>query len=81
MPNSPNAFVWHELMTTDLNAAEAFYGAVISWGRQAWGEPGTPYTAGHQRRCLAGWIGQTCEIMEDGQVCINIGLYRLHRAL
>ena len=43
MPNS-DAFVWYELMTTDMNAAEAFYGAVIGWGRQAWGEPGTPYT-------------------------------------
>ena len=29
-------FVWHELMTTDMDAAKAFYGKVIGWGAQKW---------------------------------------------
>lgn len=29
-------FVWHELMTTDTNAAAAFYQKVIGWKTQAW---------------------------------------------
>lgn len=31
MPKSPMPFFWYELMTTDLDAAEAFYTAVIGW--------------------------------------------------
>ena len=35
--------VWHELMTTDPAAAQAFYGKVVGWGTQAW-ENNTDYT-------------------------------------
>jgi len=38
---SPKSFVWYELMTTDMNAAEAFYRAVVGWDARNWGEPGT----------------------------------------
>ena len=31
MANSNGYFVWHELMTTDLAAARAFYGSVVGW--------------------------------------------------
>lgn len=34
----PGRFAWHELMTTDPDAAKAFYGAVVGWGSMAWGE-------------------------------------------
>jgi predicted enzyme related to lactoylglutathione lyase len=35
-------FVWYELMTTDVEAAKAFYGKVVGWGtREA---PGSSYT-------------------------------------
>ena len=44
MPTSPKSFVWYELMTSDMNAAEGFYRAVIGWDAQAWGERGTSYT-------------------------------------
>jgi predicted enzyme related to lactoylglutathione lyase len=37
--NSPNSFVWYELMSTDVDAAKAFYHAVIGWGSQEWGGP------------------------------------------
>lgn len=30
--NSPSgSFIWYELMTTDANAAAAFYGNVVGW--------------------------------------------------
>lgn len=37
MANTPNPFVWYELMTTDADAAKAFYGAVLGWDAQEWG--------------------------------------------
>ncbi|MFC7691653.1 hypothetical protein ACFQY5_20800 [Paeniroseomonas aquatica] len=37
-------FVWHELMTTDLPAAEAFYRAVIGWEAEALHHLDVPYT-------------------------------------
>jgi predicted enzyme related to lactoylglutathione lyase len=36
-------YVWHELMTTDPEAAKAFYTAVIGWKTKAWEGP-NPYT-------------------------------------
>jgi predicted enzyme related to lactoylglutathione lyase len=43
MPSSQSTFVWYELMTTDLEAAEAFYREVVGWSAQDWGQPGTSY--------------------------------------
>ncbi|CDX13384.1 Glyoxalase/bleomycin resistance protein/dioxygenase [Mesorhizobium sp. ORS 3324] len=41
MPNSP--FFWYELMTTDLDAAEAFYTAVVGWRAEPFDKtPGMP---------------------------------------
>lgn len=34
---SAGEFVWHELMTTDPKAAQAFYKKVVPWSTQAWG--------------------------------------------
>lgn len=42
MSSSHGRFVWYELMTTDIEAAKAFYGKVVGWGtREA---PGSSYT-------------------------------------
>lgn len=41
---APNSFVWYELMTTDMDAADAFYRAVIGWRSQDSGMPGMRYT-------------------------------------
>ena len=30
-PNPPGDFIWYELMTTDPEAAKAFYDAVVGW--------------------------------------------------
>jgi predicted enzyme related to lactoylglutathione lyase len=37
-------FVWYELMTSDQDAAEAFYGAVVGWKMADAGQPGMRYT-------------------------------------
>lgn len=37
-------FVWYELMTTDPEAATAFYGKVVGWGAEDAGMPGMSYT-------------------------------------
>lgn len=40
-------FVWHELVTTDLDAAETFYGKVAGWRLADAGMPGFRYTIAH----------------------------------
>lgn len=35
---SANTFVWYELMTSDPDAAEAFYAAVVGWTPERWSE-------------------------------------------
>src|SRR5512138_2009409 len=37
-------FAWHDLMTTDPEAAKKFYSAVIGWGTQEWTGSSQPYT-------------------------------------
>jgi predicted enzyme related to lactoylglutathione lyase len=44
MANSHGRFVWYELMTTDMEAAKAFYAEVVGWGTQDASMPGMPYT-------------------------------------
>ncbi len=44
MSDNAGRFVWYELMTTDLKAAEAFYAAVVGWTAKDSGMPGMAYT-------------------------------------
>jgi predicted enzyme related to lactoylglutathione lyase len=44
MPSPNGRFVWYELITTDPNAAEAFYRGVVGWRAQDSGLPGQSYT-------------------------------------
>ena len=44
MTDSANKFVWYDLMTTDMAAAERFYGDVIGWDAKDAGMPGAAYT-------------------------------------
>lgn len=37
-------FVWYELMTTDLSAAESFYTRIVGWGVAPFEATDTPYT-------------------------------------
>ena len=43
MSDSPARFVWHELMTTDVESAKAFYAKVIGWSMQLFSD-GSDYT-------------------------------------
>src|SRR5947207_150198 len=43
-PHSHGHFVWYELMTTDMEAAKAFYAQVIGWGTQDAAVPAASYT-------------------------------------
>jgi predicted enzyme related to lactoylglutathione lyase len=40
--NEPGALCWNELITTDLDAAKAFYKAVFEWDAEDQGPPGGP---------------------------------------
>jgi uncharacterized protein len=44
MANSHGRFVWYELTTTDMQAANAFYTAVVGWGTRDASMAGLPYT-------------------------------------
>jgi hypothetical protein len=44
MANSHGRFVWYVLMTTDMEAATAFYTKAVGWGARDASTPGRPYT-------------------------------------
>ncbi len=44
MPASPSDFVWYELMTTDLDAAESFYKTVVGWNSESFDNPAMRYS-------------------------------------
>jgi predicted enzyme related to lactoylglutathione lyase len=39
----PSNFIWYELMTSDLEAAEDFYRKVVGWDAEHWGGPDMRY--------------------------------------
>jgi predicted enzyme related to lactoylglutathione lyase len=41
MSSPQGQFVWHDLMTTDLGAAQSVYGGVVGWGTQPWQQDGS----------------------------------------
>ena len=51
-------FIWHDLMTTDPDAAKEFYSGVVGWGKQDW--PGTtpPYTMWMAGETMVGGVMQ-----------------------
>jgi len=67
MPTLPHAFVWYELTTTNMDAAEAFYGAVVGWSPQSIPQPDMRYTvmkAGD--RMVAGVMALPADACEAG---------------
>ncbi len=44
MAGAHSSFVWYELLTQDVEAAKAFYGAVVGWTMQDWPMPGMTYS-------------------------------------
>jgi predicted enzyme related to lactoylglutathione lyase len=43
MQGKPSAFIWYELITSDIDAAAKFYAAVIGWTVKSSGAPGMDY--------------------------------------
>jgi hypothetical protein len=70
MPNPPAGFIWYELMTTDVAAAERFYASVVGWTPKPFGSPGGPeggYTILHAgERGVAGIMRLPDEVAEAG---------------
>jgi uncharacterized protein len=51
------AFAWNELATTDVEAARAFYSAVLDWTFEAFELPDGPYWVATSGETLVGGIG------------------------
>jgi uncharacterized protein len=67
MSTSAKPFVWYELMTTDMDAAEAFYRAVVGWNAQNFSQPDMRYTmmsAGD--KMVAGVMTLPAEVCDAG---------------
>ncbi|GGX40046.1 VOC family protein [Saccharospirillum salsuginis] len=43
MPNQHGEFIWYELLTTDIEAASAFYSKILGWQVTDSGQPGMDY--------------------------------------
>jgi len=64
---TPSTFVWYELMTSDLGAAEKFYGDVVGWKMKDAGVPGMRYTLAHAgERSVAGMMTIPQEACDAG---------------
>ena len=67
----PNQFCWYELMTSDVPAAQAFYGAVVGWTAESSRGPETGYTIlSVQDRGVAGILHKP-ETRETGAVWLG----------
>ncbi len=44
MTNKPSPFIWYDLMTPDVKAAEDFYSKVVGWKIADSGMPGMSYS-------------------------------------
>jgi len=66
MSAKTTTFFWYELMTTDLNAAAAFYGAVIGWQTRDAGQPGMRYTVFEAAGRGVGGALQLSDVCEPG---------------
>jgi predicted enzyme related to lactoylglutathione lyase len=63
----PSQFFWHELMTTDVKAAEKFYGDVVGWKATDSGAPGQQYTLFNVGdRGVAGMLAITPDMAKNG---------------
>ncbi len=62
--NEPGSWGWSELVTTDLDASKAFYGAVFGWGAEDQGPEGEPaYTEWQLAgRSIGGMMRKTPEM-------------------
>ena len=63
----PSQFFWHELMTSDVKAAEKFYRDVVGWKATDAGTPGQQYTLFNVGdRGVAGMLAITPDMAKHG---------------
>lgn len=65
--NKPGDYIWYELLTTDADAAQTFYGAVLGWTFADSGAPGVDYrivNAGDNS--VGGIMALTPEMQQNG---------------
>jgi len=67
MINSHGRFLWYELMTTDMEAARAFYAKVVGWGARDASMPGMAYIL------LTARESSVCGLTELPQDARNLG--------
>jgi len=76
MPVSEGGFVWYELMTSDVDAAQAFYAKVVGWRMKDSETPAMRYMLAHVgERQVAGVIGfppdvQNAPVMWFGYILV-----------
>ncbi len=56
MSKTPEPFIWHDLMTSDVKAASAFYSAVVGWRIADSGMPGMDYAILHAGDVMVGGL-------------------------
>ena len=67
MADKPTSFIWYELMTTDTEAAKAFYREVVGWETKAFDESDAGYTILEaNRRGIGGVMEIPSEAREGG---------------
>lgn len=67
MPDTHGDFVWYELMTSDAEAAKAFYSALIGWTSEASGQADMPYHLFSMGKTqVAGMMALTDEMKQNG---------------
>ena len=65
MGKSVSKFVWHDVMTTDVDAAEDFYAKVVGWQMKDSGMDGPRYTLLMDGERMAGGIMPTPDDASD----------------
>ncbi len=66
MTNRHGRFIWYELMTTDIDASQRFYGEVVGWQVSDSGQPGVDYRIIHTTEGgQAGGVGGLLPLSPD----------------
>ena len=67
MRNKHGDFIWYELMTTDADAAEAFYSGLVGWSFAASGQPDMDYRLfSADGPAVGGFMALTDEMQQGG---------------
>lgn len=74
MRNQHGDFLWYELLTTDVNAAEKFYKAVLGWDVEDSGQPGMDYRLSYAgETAIGGMMKMPEQALEAGAKPVWLG--------